>query len=102
LKTRQSAEKAHSPVEGCLTCHSPHYAPGARLLQQATAELCGQCHDAKEPAFGAKHLAIAAKDMNCVSCHDPHFSKDPKFFKAKVHAPFASGQCDSCHLAGKR
>ncbi len=40
--------------------------------------------------------------MDCVSCHDPHYSKDPKFFKARQHAPFAGRQCDACHAVPKK
>ena len=36
-----------------------------------------------------------------MSCHDPHASKDPKFFKASVHPPFAARDCGTCHVVSK-
>jgi hypothetical protein len=39
--------------------------------------------------------------MNCRNCHDPHASKDPKFFKSVVHAPFAGRSCEECHIITK-
>ena len=48
------------------------------------------------------HIYIDASVMNCRSCHDPHASKDPKFFKENVHAPFAGRSCDDCHIVNKR
>ena len=69
---------------------------------QPIAELCGQCHDTKEAAFGKAHIGIDPKAIQCMSCHDPHASKDPKFFKASVHPPFAARDCDTCHVAPKK
>jgi hypothetical protein len=36
--------------------------------------------------------------MDCRSCHDPHASKDPKYFKEKMHPPFVSRSCEACHI----
>ena len=47
------------------------------------------------------HLGLDAGVIHCMSCHDPHASKDPKFFKAQIHPPFAARDCDSCHVVSK-
>jgi hypothetical protein len=39
--------------------------------------------------------------IDCRKCHDPHASKDPKFFKANLHPPFAGGSCEDCHVVKK-
>jgi predicted CXXCH cytochrome family protein len=85
-----------------MTCHRPHHSANARLAVEPTTDLCSQCHDLKEKAFAAAHLAIEAKAIDCMSCHNPHASKDPKMMKAKVHAPFGSRKCDACHVVEKR
>ncbi|MGZ6395875.1 MAG: cytochrome c3 family protein, partial [Pseudobdellovibrionaceae bacterium] len=44
---------------------------------------------------------IEAAVMDCRTCHDPHASKDPKFFKAFIHPPFAGRSCEDCHIVAK-
>jgi hypothetical protein len=39
--------------------------------------------------------------MDCRKCHDPHASKDLKFFKPYMHAPFAGRSCEDCHIVTK-
>jgi hypothetical protein len=39
--------------------------------------------------------------MDCRKCHEPHASRDPKFFKENLHAPFGGRSCDECHIVGK-
>ncbi len=46
-------------------------------------------------------LGLAPGTIHCMSCHEPHASKDPKFFKASVHPPFAARDCDTCHVVPK-
>ncbi len=99
MKEKMAKEKVHSPAEDCLNCHSPHYSVQKALATQPVAELCGQCHDVKDAKFSKAHLGIDPKNINCISCHNPHSSKDPKFFKAVEHAPFAGRSCDACHVA---
>jgi predicted CXXCH cytochrome family protein len=89
----------HSPAEDCLSCHQPHYSANPSLGSQPVGELCGQCHDVKDVKFSRSHLGIDAKNLTCTKCHSPHSSKDPKFFKAVEHAPFAGRACDACHTA---
>jgi predicted CXXCH cytochrome family protein len=97
---RLLTQKVHRPADDCLTCHKPHASAQRRLAVQPLAELCSQCHDVKDKGFATAHLGIDPGAMDCVSCHDPHASKDPKFFKAIQHAPFAGRQCDACHATG--
>jgi predicted CXXCH cytochrome family protein len=103
LKERMGKETVHPPAAGdCLVCHRPHGSPGESLLAQAVSEICSQCHDVKADSFKRAHIYIDASVMNCRNCHDPHASKDPKFFKENVHAPFAGRSCDDCHIVTKR
>jgi predicted CXXCH cytochrome family protein len=102
IKARMDKDKVHSPASDCMNCHKPHGSKEARLQVAATSELCGQCHDFKEKGFTAKHIGIDPKVIECMGCHDPHASKDPKFFKAKMHPPFAARECDTCHVAPKK
>ena len=95
-------QKPHNPAQqDCLNCHKPHYAASTALLAAKVATSCEQCHDSTKPAFAKAHIGIQASVMNCMSCHDPHASKDPKFFKTSIHAPFASRACEECHIVPK-
>jgi predicted CXXCH cytochrome family protein len=96
-----ASEKAHAVADDCLTCHAPHASAQPRLAVGPVQTLCGECHELQEKAFGAAHLGIAPKDMNCVSCHDPHSSRDKMLFKADVHVPFGARECQACHVTGK-
>jgi predicted CXXCH cytochrome family protein len=101
LKDRFAAEKSHGPVKSdCFTCHAPHLSKQKSLAVMPVTELCNQCHDLKKASFTNGHLGIDPNAMTCLNCHDPHASKDPKFFKDKVHAPFAGRTCDECHIVG--
>jgi predicted CXXCH cytochrome family protein len=102
VKEQMKKQKVHAPAEDCLTCHQPHAAAQPRLVSQPVHELCGQCHDPSAKPFAAAHLGIDAKAIACMGCHDPHASTDPKFFKAKQHVPFASRDCDTCHVTEKK
>jgi len=99
---RMEKEKAHPPaLRDCLRCHRPHASAQAALMNQPIQALCGECHDSKKATFGKAHLDIEATVMNCRNCHDPHASKDPKFFKSVVHAPFEGRSCEDCHIVAK-
>jgi predicted CXXCH cytochrome family protein len=99
LKTKLEKEKPHSPAtRGCERCHVPHFSKQESLLAQAIQPTCLECHSPTRGNFGKAHLNIDANVMDCKSCHDPHASKDPKFFKADVHAPFAARSCEECHI----
>ncbi|MDH3568520.1 MAG: hypothetical protein OEM61_14360, partial [Desulfobacteraceae bacterium] len=102
LKTRMDEGNSHSPAErDCQRCHLPHAASIDNLLTLPLQALCGECHEADDESFQKAHLSIAAEVMNCINCHDPHASKDPKYFKPTMHAPFAARSCDACHIVGK-
>ncbi len=99
LKTRMAEGNSHSPAErNCQRCHQPHSASIDPLLVMPMQALCGECHEADSTDFQKAHISIAAQDMDCMSCHDSHASKDPKYFKPTMHAPFASRSCDACHI----
>jgi predicted CXXCH cytochrome family protein len=103
LKEKMQKEKTHSPAgRDCLRCHGPHFTGEGNLLAKPVQALCSECHNVKEASFGKAHFQIDPAVMNCVACHTPHASKDPKFFKEKVHAPFAGRSCEDCHLPAKR
>jgi predicted CXXCH cytochrome family protein len=97
VKDRMAAGKMHPPADDCLTCHQPHTSAEPKLVGQPVRELCWQCHDAKDAAFGTAHLGIDPQTLTCMKCHDPHASKDAKLFKSVLHPPFAARQCDACH-----
>ena len=71
------------------------------LLAETMPDLCGACHGFEDPDFSSAHLGIEAKAMNCTRCHNPHYSTDPKFFQEEIHAPFASGACEECHVVNE-
>jgi predicted CXXCH cytochrome family protein len=99
LKTRLEKEKAHQPAaRNCERCHKPHFSEERALINQKIQPLCGECHDYKKPSFAKSHLGIDPQVMDCRVCHEPHASKDPKFFKAYMHAPFAGRACEECHI----
>jgi len=102
LQTKMNEEKSHSPAErDCQRCHQPHSASLETLLTLPLQALCGECHEPETGSFRRAHLSIAAEAMNCMGCHDPHASKDPKYFKPTMHAPFAAKSCDACHIVEK-
>jgi predicted CXXCH cytochrome family protein len=99
LKARMEKEKPHQPAaRDCLRCHTPHMSAQESLMAQAIQPMCLECHNPQKGNFATAHLNIDASVMNCRACHDPHASKDPMFFKAGVHAPFASRACEECHI----
>ncbi len=103
LKEKMRKEKTHSPAgRDCLRCHAPHFAGQGTLLVKPAQALCFECHNVKEASFGKAHFNIDPGAMNCIGCHTPHASKDPKFFKENVHAPFAGRSCEDCHLPAPR
>jgi predicted CXXCH cytochrome family protein len=84
----------------CETCHEPHGGEHEGLTLRPGAELCVDCHT-PDSAFRQAHNGYPVQDANCNQCHDPHASQRAGLFRASVHAPFASGDCTTCHaLAG--
>ena len=113
----------HNPVKErmCTMCHqasddpqkkSKH--PGNLLitLTQQGADLCYQCHDAKNKK---KVVHAPVQGGDCTSCHDPHQSPNKGLLKDVVpnlcfqchpdsmmkqnvmHPPVAGGDCSGCH-----
>ena len=102
MRERLSKENNHPPAASdCLICHKPHASSEDRLLVQPVQQLCSQCHDVMDDAFRKDHINIDPSVINCRVCHDPHASQDPKFFKPNVHPPFASRDCEECHIVKK-
>jgi predicted CXXCH cytochrome family protein len=92
---------------GCDTCHVTHKTGerGKRefdfhLTKDAPA-LCIDCHDPKDAAIAKAHQNQPIDKADCLTCHDPHQSAQPKLMAKFTHAPFAGGQCDTCHAAAK-
>ncbi len=107
----------HEPADSgdCLTCHNPHAARFAGLLQVEVKDLCYSCHteEADKQREGVVHMPVQKGE--CLSCHNPHSSDQPGLLadspsvlcvkchtdlpsKAKyTHSPFAKGECFSCH-----
>jgi len=90
-----------SDLEKCQTCHKPHFSAELALIVEPIQPLCGKCHDYKEISFNNAHINISSVAMDCRNCHAPHTSKDPKFFKAELHKPFAERTCKDCHVVEK-
>jgi predicted CXXCH cytochrome family protein len=92
---------------GCDTCHVTHKTGerGKRefdfhLTKDAPA-LCIDCHDPKDATIAKAHNGQPIDKSDCLTCHDPHQSSQKKLMAKFTHAPFAGGQCDSCHQPAK-
>src|SRR5664280_1907073 len=92
---------------GCDTCHITHKTGEAgkrefdfHLTKDAPA-LCIDCHDPKDAAIAKAHQNQPIGKADCLTCHDPHQSAQPKLMAKFTHAPFAGGQCDTCHAPAK-
>ncbi len=93
----------HAPaVEGrCDACHDPHL-PQLSKAKKADASVCADCHDVDEAALADSHKGIAPGKNSCLSCHDPHGGPDATLTLPIKHAPFADGDCTSCHPGGRK
>jgi predicted CXXCH cytochrome family protein len=92
---------------GCDTCHITHKTGEAgkrefdfHLTKDAPA-LCIDCHDPKDAALAKAHQNQPIDTADCLTCHNPHQSAQPKLMAKFTHAPFAGGQCDTCHAPAK-
>lgn len=103
IRAKISAAGAHAPAKtGCATCHEPHRADNAGQLRTAPPALCLGCHSPKGGALARKHLGADLSKTACVTCHDPHGSAEKHLLATgSVHAPFAEGSCDTCHVKGQ-
>lgn len=101
---RQHQEAArpvvHGPFRdgGCLDCHQAHSSPHAAQLMAPSPALCTVCHDATDPDLSARHAGMAVAETQCTDCHAPHASVSKGLLREVVHAPFAEGSCDLCHM----
>ncbi len=96
-KTRETLSNVHTPVkEGkCLDCHDAHSGEEAPLLKLSRAELCFDCHPAKDLAkMPVVHTAV--KEGRCLDCHDAHASNSRKMLVAE-----GTALCMRCHDAAK-
>jgi predicted CXXCH cytochrome family protein len=98
---RLRAGQMHPPVAMgmCMTCHDPHGSDRPAMTRRSGAELCTVCHSPRTEKLVAKHPGMDLATANCVSCHDPHVGEKGTrgMLRANQHAPFAKGECTSCH-----
>ncbi len=92
--------RIHSPVRAgnCSACHGTHGSENERLLRRSVPELCLDCHR-RGSGFASAHQGRDVSKADCVACHDPHASNRRGLLRANQHAPFAGGQCNTCHPA---
>jgi predicted CXXCH cytochrome family protein len=101
----------------CSSCHNPHAAQHASLLNSDVLELCLDCHQDIQGELGLAHAHAPATEGNCLACHDPHASDHKAQLKGVtadlcggchtslsswldrevVHQPVADGDCGACH-----
>lgn len=101
----------------CSSCHNPHAAKHAALLDEEAGDLCLGCHDdvAHEVSLASGH--DPAVTGNCLACHDPHASANANQLvqpvgqlcsgchnetsawrsRASVHQPVRNNDCLVCH-----
>ena len=97
-ESRKTYKVGHVPfVKGaCSACHSAHAGDDNRLLKSSASELCFDCHE-NNKSLRSKHLGRDMKTVDCLSCHDPHGGESHLLLRPVSHAPFAAGDCQSCH-----
>lgn len=88
----------HAPfAQGrCATCHEPHASDQPGLLKAGAS--CTSCH-AVDARFRSIHGGYPVEKASCAACHDPHASDRPGLLRQKIHEPFGSGTCSTCHVA---
>jgi predicted CXXCH cytochrome family protein len=89
----------HAPFDGgrCSVCHDPHAAEHLGLTSKAGGGVCAPCHGV-DAAFTARHSGYPVEAASCQQCHDPHASAREGLFRARLHEPFADGDCTTCHV----
>jgi len=94
----QARAVVHAPVaeSECGTCHDPHGSGRDGLLTADVPGLCFDCHS-NDGAFGRAHEGRDIGDADCTACHDPHAADRQGLVHANQHAPFAGGNCATCH-----
>lgn len=94
--------KMHTPVAAgeCLLCHTPHGSSGSHDLKPNVAGVCESCHRPTDPAVRQAHEGYSIAGSDCTRCHDAHsFAVGKGYLRPVKHAPFASGKCQTCHVA---
>lgn len=95
----ESRQVLHPPFVGgeCGNCHDPHAADHPGLVAEAGGGICASCHPLTA-AFKANHEGYPVENAECRQCHDPHASARSGLFRSHLHAPFADGDCTTCHV----
>jgi predicted CXXCH cytochrome family protein len=102
--------------KGCLSCHSPHSAPNAKLLVKVPPELCLSCHDKeiheKEETipsikgFFVGHVHAPVSKGECYKCHQIHGSKADfllqKSYSPSLYDPFTTSNFELCFQCHKK
>lgn len=93
-KKSQFFRASHHPVrEGkmeCSSCHNPHGAQNANLIDAVSVnDKCYECHAEKRGPVLWEHFP-ARED--CMTCHEPHGTNHLRMLKAKE--PYL---CQRCH-----
>jgi len=88
----------HAPIADgdCAVCHAAHGSGNPFLLNDPVPANCFGCHD-RDNAFTAAHQDRDLGNADCSACHDPHAATRPGLLRANQHAPFAGGNCATCH-----
>ena len=99
LEKSLTAEHKHSPFTqlDCGKCHAAHNSPHDGLLLKPANELCAECHKASDKALQTAHEDKNAESLQCSACHSGHSSANAFLLSDNTHAPFASGDCATCH-----
>jgi predicted CXXCH cytochrome family protein len=78
----------HAVAGDCLTCHSPHSSPQAKLTKKDIFSLCTGCHTeyTMNHPVGRHPLRFTVvpttnEEISCASCHDPHGSENKSLMK---------------------
>jgi predicted CXXCH cytochrome family protein len=121
IEADTSLRHVHTAFEDgkCSSCHNPHAAKHAALLDSETGELCLSCHDGVRDEISEPSPHVPASRGECTLCHDAHASAFPSQLVKKadilcqdchssardwqtrpvVHDPVSDGDCLACHVA---
>ncbi len=88
----------HAPVADgdCGACHAPHGSAYPGILVRDVPGLCFTCHDGGA-GFAGTHQGRDLSASDCTTCHAPHAAELPGLLRENRHAPFAGGNCKTCH-----
>lgn len=88
----------HAPFAdgSCEACHDAHASDASGLLVATGVDLCSSCHS-MDASLRRLHGGQPVEKAACQQCHEPHASAKKGLFREAAHAPFASGECSTCH-----